>query len=204
MIAASELTFRAIDHGPGRAFVARYHYSGSCPPSQHYFGAYSGDTLVGVCAFRKPSLPRVAAGYGVDVELVRLVLVDEAGKNSESRFIAWTLRQLRALRKYSAVISYADPRFGHSGKIYAATGFVYAGTEKGHGTRRIIDGKEWHSKSAFDRWGCSGAKLKALLPESKVEILVCPPKHVWVFPLSTNKKKIWRNTQWSFCTPKKS
>ncbi len=181
---ARDLVFSASpDMRAARAFVVAHHYSRTCPPSQFFFDATFAGALVGVCVFRKPSLPKVAACYGADIELVRLYLHDTAEKNAESRFIGWCLRQLKKQRAYSRCISYADPRAGHQGTIYRAANFEYAGTERGHGTRRIVvDGHEWHSKSAFDKWGCSGARLKALLPGSTVEIIVCPPKHVYLFP----------------------
>lgn len=167
-----------------REFVKAHHYSKTCPPSQYYFSATFEEQLVGVCVFRIPSLPKVRQAYGAELELVRLVLLDEAEKNSESRFIGWCLAWVRKNTPTKNVLSFADPRFGHSGTIYKASNFKYLGNEKGHGTRRIfIDGREWHSKSAFDAFGCSGAGLKKILSGRRVEIVVCPPKHVFIYNL---------------------
>jgi hypothetical protein len=105
-------------------------------------------------AFRRPSLPRVARGYGADLELARLYISDEAGRNSESRFIGWCLRWLRRNTKVRTIISYADPEHGHLGTIYAASNFRYYGLEKGHGTRLlVVAGEEMQAKTAYDRWG---------------------------------------------------
>lgn len=165
-------------------FVRDHHYSGKCPPAQYYFGIDSGGTLAGVATFRRPSLPKIQTAYGADIELSRLVLLDEVPKNSESRFIGWCLRWLKQKSSCRKVISFADPRQGHRGTIYRASNFVYLGAEKGHGTRRVmVDGEEIHAKTAFDRWGCSGANLKKLLPGCRVEIIVNPPKHVYVYTL---------------------
>ena len=139
---------------------------------------------MGVLLFRKPSLPKTGAAYGCDLELSRAVLLDRAGKNSESRFIGWALRWLGKNTDKRAVISFADPRFGHVGTIYKASNWEYLGLEKGHGTRRIVVDGEWlHSKTAYDRWGMSGANLIDHLAPSKVEIVVCPPKHVYQYSL---------------------
>ena len=111
-------------------------------------------------------------------------MLDRAGRNSESRFIGWALRWLRKNTDHKAVISFADPRFGHVGTIYRASNFVYLGREVGHGTRRIVVDGEWiHSKTAYDRWGMSGAGLKEYLAPRKVEIITCPPKHVYRYGL---------------------
>ena len=134
--------------------------------------------------FRRPSLPKTATAYGVDLELSRLVMLDCAEKNSESRFIGYALRWLRKNTKFESVISFADPLFGHEGVVYKASNFEYLGKEVGHGTRRItVDGERLHSKTAYDRYGCSGSKLKELLHPKVVTIEVCPPKNVYRFKL---------------------
>lgn len=172
------------DNKDARQFVCQHHYSGKCPPSKFYFSAKVNNQRVGVCVFNIPQLPKIAKCYGVDLELNRLVLLDDCPKNSESRFIGWALRWLRKNTQYKKVISYADPRFGHRGTIYRASNFEYLGLERGSGTRRIfVDGVEYHSKTAFGKWGCSGAGLKKILPKSEVRVEVMPKKHVYTFSL---------------------
>jgi len=137
---------------------------------------------VGAALFRKPSLPKTAACYGATLELARLVMLDEAERNSESRFLGFMLRALRRVDRTLVCVSYADPLAGHDGTIYRASNWTYVGLEKGHGTRRIIvDGERLHSKTAYDRWGCSGSKLKEMLHPREVRIEVCPPKHVYTY-----------------------
>lgn len=190
LVPARDLEFEHIDRtrAPGhRAFVREHHYSQACPPGMHWFSAWHGEEMVGVMLFRKPSLPKTGAAYGCDLELCRLVMLDHAGKNSESRFIGWALRWLRKHTDKRAVISFADPRFGHVGTIYKASNWEYLGREKGHGTRRIVVDGEWlHSKTAYDRWGMSGANLIEHLAPRKVEIVVCPPKNVYRYALRAN------------------
>lgn len=167
-----------------RKFICDWHYSKKCPPAKFYFTARQAGRLVGVCVFNAPQLPKIAKCYGIDLELTRLVLLDECPKNSESKFIAWCLRWLGKNTLARRVVSFADPRFGHVGTIYKASNFFYAGLERGHGTRRIfVDEKEYHPKTAFDKWGCSGQKLSALLAPSRVEVKVMPRKHVYIFNL---------------------
>ena len=88
LIPARALTFEkpAAWRAPAlSAFVKQHHYSKACPPGMHWFSAWHGAELVGVMLFRKPSLPKTGAAYGCDLELSRVVLLDKAGKNSESR-----------------------------------------------------------------------------------------------------------------------
>ena len=171
-----------------KIFIKDNHYSKSCPPGNTYFGAFYDGVMVGAAVYRKPSLPKTRAAYQADIELSRLVLLDHCLKNSESRFIGFQLRWLKKNSWPTRVISFADPHHGHQGVIYRAANFQYLGMEKGHGTRRIyVDGEELHSKTAYDRYGCSGAKLADLLPHAVVRIEVRPPKHVYVFDLGQKK-----------------
>ena len=45
-------------------------------------------------------------------------------KYSESRFIGWALRQLP---KETILVSYADTKYGHLGKVYQSTNWIYTG-----------------------------------------------------------------------------
>jgi len=45
-----------------------------------------------------------------------------------------------------------------------------------------------HSKTAYDRWGMSGANLIEHLAPRKVEIVVCPPKNVYRYVLRSNNQ----------------
>jgi len=188
---ARELSFAHVDRSSApthRDFVREHHYSRACPPGMHWFSALYEGKVVGAMLFRRPSLPKTREAYGVDLELSRLVMLDEAGRNSESRFIGWALRWLRRNTKCSAVISFADPEAGHSGIVYRASNWEYLGREKGHGTRRItVDGEVLHSKTAYDRYGASGSSLIQLLAPKKVVIRVCEPKHVYRYALRYRK-----------------
>ncbi len=190
MIPAKALTFRrASDSRQAMVFIKEHHYTKTCPPGKFYYLVEHNGEVVGAAVFRRPSLPKSAAAYGADLELSRLVLTDACGKNSESRFLGFMLRDLDQ-PGLSKVLTFADPHHGHSGVIYRAANFTYVGMEKGHGTRVIVvDGVEMHSKTAYDRWGCSGAKLADLLPLSTVAVIVRPPKHAYIYNLGRSRIK---------------
>jgi hypothetical protein len=188
-IKARDLSFDVCDSRTARSFISRGHYSGKCPPSAHYFCAMHEGELLGAMTFRVPSLPKVANGYKADLELARLYLSDKAGRNSESRFIGWSLRWLAKNTSAQTVISYADPAHGHTGAIYAAANFEYYGLEKGHGTRLlVVNGEELQAKTAYDRWGASGKNLEAILGVP-VEVRVMPKKHVWLKRIASKRRK---------------
>lgn len=179
-VKARDLEFGVSNGKEVREFISRNHYSRKCPPATHYFSASHNGTLYGAMTFRKPSLPKIASGYNADLELSRLYMIDEALRNSESRFIGWCLRWLSKNTDAKRIISYADPYYNHTGRIYAASNFRYFGKEKGHGTRvLIVNGERMQAKTAYDRWGASGKNLENII-DAQVDVIVMPQKHVWL------------------------
>jgi hypothetical protein len=62
------------------------------------------------------------------MELIRLVILDNYGKNIESYFISQSLKYLKKeFPHIKSIISYADGEQGHKGTIYQACGFYYQG-----------------------------------------------------------------------------
>lgn len=126
-----QFVFRKIsDHTLNRV-VVESHYAHRAVPSSWSFGAYHEDRLMGVISFGKPASRPLSIGVcGVErepqvYELNRLWMADECPKNSESRFIGWSLRNLRPLKLI--LVSYADTEQGHLGTIYKATNWIYTG-----------------------------------------------------------------------------
>lgn len=113
---------------------------------------------------------------------MRLVLLDFVPKNTESRFIAFTLRWLKRHTNLLAIVSFADPKYGHRGIVYQASNWIYTGLQKQDRDRLIINGTETHPKSAFNLYGTSSlTKLreKGLTVETKER----EPKHRYVYIL---------------------
>lgn len=83
------------------------------------------------------------------LELRRLVLIDECGKNSESRVIGSCLRWIgKNLPDVKIVVSYADPMYGHEGVIYKASNFDFVGvTPDDKGFHDPETGKTYHSRA---------------------------------------------------------
>ena len=179
---------RPIVYADALAFCRLWHYSGTCPGCKLYYGLFSEGDLIGVIAYGEPAMRFQKQCYQADIELRRLCLIDDTPKNAESFFIGATLKLVKR-EGFSCVLSLADPAFGHEGTIYKASNFVYEGRERGGGSRDIfIDGVHYHSRTAFAKFGASGAKrLKELLPGSVVEVLNKERKHVYTYILTRKK-----------------
>jgi len=176
-------------------FVKKYHYSHTHPGGIDYsFQLIYNNKLSGACLFGhmagNPKALCIAEGIDNPLlyrELMRLVLLDEVPKNSESKFIAWCIRWLKKNTNLVGLISFADPKFGHSGIIYKASNWTYCGLQKQDRPRLIINGTELHPRMAYNRHGTSSVKQ---LKEMGLNIKMLPrePKHRYVYLLQDGLK----------------
>lgn len=141
--------------------------------------------MSGACVFGfMAGNPKYAIVPGQDPkkfrELMRLVLLDDVPKNSESKFIAWCLRYLKKYSDLIAVVSFADPKYGHTGTIYKASNWKYVGIQKPDRPRIIVNGIEIHPRSAVNKYGTSSV---AKLLEMGLDVQTAPrePKHKYLY-----------------------
>jgi len=145
---------RPIDRAVGGLMVER-HYLRKWPGvTVLSLGLFSTDNAVGIIVYALP--PReTCKRYGCNVwELARLWIDDCMPSNTESWFIAQSIRYIRKNRSdVEALVSYADPSQGHSGAIYKATNWRMDGkTDEGRKTPRCdymcaSTGKKYSRKS---------------------------------------------------------
>lgn len=98
------------------------------PMVQFAYGLMSGEELVGVCTFGTPASRHLQMGACPSdpskvIELNRLWVHDVMPKNTESWFVSRSLKRLPP----RIVVSYADTVQGHTGVMYRACNFRYAG-----------------------------------------------------------------------------
>lgn len=91
-------------------------------------------------------------------EIKRLAMTDDCPKNSESRFIAISIKLLIKSHKVKGIVTLADDGVGHCGTIYKASGFDYLGLSspkkdfyvdgkiQQRGKTKGVDG-EWRDRS---------------------------------------------------------
>ena len=175
-------------------FVRGHHYSHTHPGGIDYcFAITEGQRILGACMFGyiagNPKAMCVCKGIDEPAkyrELMRLVLLDEVPKNSESKFIGYCLRWLKKNTEIVALVSFADPKFGHVGTVYQATNWIYTGIQKQDRDRLILKRedlfgsfeKEIHPKTAYNRNGSSSASA---LGDIRTEAR--QPKHRYVYLL---------------------
>lgn len=131
----SDFYVKKIPSKEGKEFIKNHHYSKGCHNGPMCYGLFDKNELIGVCAFANPCSENVRSSvFGKDyknfvTELHRLVLLDDAPKNSESFFIVRALKELKKDKpNIHAVLSFADATENHFGIIYQATNAFYTGT----------------------------------------------------------------------------
>lgn len=141
-----------LDKSLANDLVVRNHYLHRRPNNGFSFGLYD-DVLIGCVVFGVPAsrhLQKSVCPSNPDlvIELNRLWVDDAAPRNTESFFVAQALKKLPAF----LVVSYADTAQGHTGIVYRALSFNYAGwTDMERKTPRYdyIPSNGAHTREAF-------------------------------------------------------
>lgn len=159
-----------------KEFIKQWHYSKSARSLQQtqVFKMFRDNELVGVAIYGNPmSRHYNESNY---IELRRLCLIDETPRNSESFFIAKTLKWLKNYTTYKGVISFADPNQGHQGTIYKASNFKFDGEEK-NGNPRIVRyrDKDIHLRQYYQKvngeYTENALQLQSLVEKGEAQIL---------------------------------
>lgn len=178
-----------------REFVEQHHYSHSVNGVKISlcFMVELGPKLVGAVIFGGMSTTawkKFARTEQAVLELRRLVFLDEAPKNSESRVIGVCLRHIRKhIPGVEIVVSYADPAHGHTGVVYKASGFVLVGMSGRDQGFRDENGRIYHSRALRTKYkGDYKPFVKVLRQKLASGLLVpveIPPKFCYTFSLRT-------------------
>lgn len=167
-----------------KLMIEQLHYlkSSRCQP-KHVFELYLGNHFYGVCVFGTP----VGVRCNDKIELRRLVLNPKACKNTASWFMSRCLNQLKGMGITNTVISYADPREGHTGGIYKACNFNYIGTQKYTQKGVMINNRFINARGVYQRhngiYDKAALKYQDLLKRKIIKWIKIPPKHIFEYKL---------------------
>lgn len=191
-IKARNLTILPCEVSEIRNFIETHHYSKNingvkisfCFKVEHN-GVLVGGVLFG--AISTTAWKKFSDNEKNVMELRRLVLLDSAGKNSESRVIGYCLRHIKKISPETEVIvSYADPHYNHEGTIYKASNFEYVGLSgKDKGFLDKETGKIYHSRALRTKYKGDYKpfvkRLREKLSNGKLIQIDLPQKHCFVF-----------------------
>ena len=135
-ISALQLRFHQIGNEMASIAYKEWHYLGATEfISTVNFGAYWNNKLEGAISYGSPNATELKGYFDRHNqhgwwEIKRLAMSPVCPKNSESRFIGYTLKMIRKLFRVKGVVTYADDGVGHVGTIYKASGFKSLGLTK--------------------------------------------------------------------------
>lgn len=189
---ALQLTISPCEFTSIREFVETWHYSKNTNGVKitQCFRVDSESLVGGVIfgALSTTAWKRFANSESKVIELRRFVLLDSAGKNSESRVLGWCLRWIKKhLPIIEVIVSYADPAYGHSGVIYRAANFQYEGVgTKDKGFKDPENGKIYHSRALRTRGNDGDFKpfvkrLRAKQQAGLLSVVELPGKHCYTY-----------------------
>ena len=183
-----------------KEWFLKKHYARRLPNICYSFGLYKLNNLVGVLSYGVGGNPNINKinDYKM-IELNRLVTNENLDKNSLSYFVSQTIKMMPP---NIIIISYADENKNHHGYIYQATNFIYTGLSSKENIF-IIDNKEIHRKTFYERHGTSSEKKLLEIYKDELKIIKGKPKHRYLY-LKLNKKdkkkikKVWQYKEYDY------
>lgn len=129
----TSLVIKEVSYDTARDMIIENHYSHKWNSAfgRYNYGIFKDDRLLGVAVYGNLMNPKSAyklVDGGRIIELNRLWVDDELGKNTETMFLSATFKLLRENTDIDAIQSFADGRLG-VGTIYKASNFDYYGKE---------------------------------------------------------------------------
>jgi hypothetical protein len=187
---------KGIDYNTAMDVVIENHYLHRKSPCSHAYGLFKDDELVGVCVYGQgPSTTLRKGVCGPDfadkvLELTRLWTDDSLPRNSESYFVARTIKLLP--KHWEVIVSFADrDGAGHQGYIYQALNFIYCGLSTKF-TDPKVKGKEHLHWASYAR-GMTMAQVREKYGDENVYYVERPRKHRYVlFNAPKNRKRFLR------------
>ena len=192
MIRPKELSVLPCERKEIKSFIEKYHYSKSINgvKSSFCFKVLFNSHIVGAVLFGQLSTTawkKFSNSEEEVLELRRLVLLDEAGKNCESRVISQCLKHIkRYCNTVKCIVSYADPNYGHTGVIYRASNFKFVGMSgKDKGFMDKETGRLYHSRALRTKYKGEYKpfvkKLREKLEAGLLEPIQLKPKYCYVY-----------------------
>lgn len=139
-------------HKAAKYAVENYHYSKILPRGKLVkFGVWEDKKFIGVVIFSRGASPFLGKFFELDLteicELTRVALTSHDAKVTQ--ILSISLKKLKELNpNLKAVVSFADPRQGHLGKIYQAGNWIFTG-ESAQITEYFIGGRWRHTRNSY-------------------------------------------------------
>jgi hypothetical protein len=187
------LDIHPISYAEAAVAVEQWHYSKSLPQAaraRHRFGVWEDGQFIGALVYGNAPTPMMGRKLGLTQnefrELVRVALTDH--QTPTTRIVAIGNRLLaKEHPEFRLLVSYADTGQGHSGTIYRAGNWLYAGMVKDKYIRLL--GEIVHPRTVFDRYRTQAIDWLRKNVDPDVCLVPVPPKHRYYFPLDEGMRE---------------
>lgn len=187
----SSLKIDWCSYEAARYAVEHWHYSRSLPTGKLVrVGVWEDGDFVGCVVFGVGACAQIARPFAMKraqvCELVRIAM------KPHSVFVTQVVaRSLRMLKRHCpgirVVVSYADQKQGHLGKIYQAGNWLYLGEiKKNH---LVVNSQFIHTRSASEKWGCARLPWLREKIDPDAHYVKLPPKHKYAMPLDRKARR---------------
>lgn len=184
---------RLLNKEETKYLLEKYHYLGFTKFYKYSIGHDGGCLLFGCLRSRKYNYNDIKKGIN-SVELVRMCAVDDRDWSLTS-LMSKSIKLLKKIDNYDKIITYADPYYNHTGRIYKAFGFINDGyiVKDGHPIF-IIDGKQISPRSLYYKHGTSSKFQMKEIYGNRLVMENKEPKLRFIFYL-TKKGKLLDNKE---------
>ena len=190
---ALDLRIDWASHDAAKFASTHWHYSKSMPlPPLVKVGVWECQKFIGVVIFSRGASNTLLKPYGLNqdegCELTRIALKNHVAP--VSKIISIALKFLKQNSpKLRLVVSFADPTYGHSGIVYQASNWLYAGTTA-PSKEYFKNGKRLHNRqvSAKGYEIQFGKKIKTPKP-SECIVKVTDGKYRYLMALDESMKE---------------
>lgn len=173
------------------AFIKTNHYSKSVNRGTKYaFCLIVNGKLCGAATFGTPvgkSCQKYSKTGKAVLECKRFCLAPGAPKNTASWFMAKCMKELKKDQSIDSIISYADPKQGHTGTMYRASNFEYLGEQKWKGQCIKMQGKTVHLRAAYQKingeYTKTAKRVQQGLKTGQAKHSYLPKKHIYRYGL---------------------
>lgn len=201
----SQYYIKEIDKASAKKLIVNNHYSHKWTMCSVALGVFKNgvvntyiniidDKLIGCIVYGNPIGMRASNSIsplikqGQVYELTRLWLEDGQGKNIESYTIGESFKWLRIHKPHiKALISYADPSYGHIGRIYQATNWLYIESfQAGNPLISFVDKPyKWvHAKTVHGLYGTNVPQKLADIKGQPIWAKRTSKKHKYLYILT--------------------
>jgi hypothetical protein len=182
-------TVKRIEYRLAMDIVIEHHYLHRVCPVSHSFGLFEGDEVIGVITYGVPCSSTLLKGIAGDeekqnvYELNRLWVKDGTPKNTESFFIAQSMKDLDR----EIIVSFAEIRMGHRGIVYQASNFLYCGLSKKFRDPKVKGMEHMHHATYANRM--TMAEVREKYGAENVYYVDRPRKHRYIYINAFSKRR---------------